>query len=89
MKDSEGFLEDPERKRPPKIMRQYGVTVRFDWPTLQEIDQIALFEREDRAPLLRRIIIDKVKVYERNPQFKRFLKKLEEQKEQEQRKKNT
>jgi hypothetical protein len=36
-----------------------------------------LFEHEKRAALLRRIIIEKVQVYQRNPAYKRFVKQLE------------
>lgn len=61
----------------PKINHAINVTVRFDWDMLKQIDQIALFEKEKRAILLRRLIDDKVKVYEMNPAFKRFLKLLQ------------
>jgi len=56
-------------------------TIHIDWETRKELDIIALFERKKVGPLMRDIIIDKVKVYLRNPAYKRFKKQLEEEKE--------
>lgn len=64
------------------IMYPVEMNVRLDWETLSMLDKIALFEREKRATMARRIIVEKVQVYERNPAFKRFLKQLEQQKKQ-------
>jgi hypothetical protein len=65
--------------RPAKsIMYPYEVSVRFDANSLDALDRVAMFEREKRATMARRIIVEKLQVYERNPAFKRFLKQLEQ-----------
>jgi hypothetical protein len=38
---------------------------------------IAAFEHKKPATLARDILVEKIRVYERNPAFKRFLKQLE------------
>jgi hypothetical protein len=60
----------------------YEVSVRFDGDSLDLLDKVALYERDKRATMARRIIIEKLQVYERNPAFKRFLKQLEKQQNQ-------
>lgn len=59
------------------VQHEVGITVRLDWDTVKELEKIALFEHDKRAPLMRRIIVEKVQVYQRNPAYKRFLKQLE------------
>lgn len=58
-------------------------SVRFDWDSLKMLETVALFEREKPATMIRRIVVEKLQVYERNPAFKRFLKELERRKENE------
>lgn len=62
------------------ITYPYEVSVRFDGDTLDLLDKVAMFERDKRATMARRIIVEKLQVYERNPAFKRFLKQLEQNK---------
>jgi hypothetical protein len=47
---------------------------------LDALDVIALFEKERRATLIRNMLIEKIRVYERNPAFKRFKMQLEQRK---------
>lgn len=56
------------------VSHNIGITIRLDWESRKELENIALFEREKIAVLLRRIIIEKMQVYQRNPAYKRFLK---------------
>lgn len=63
-------------KIPPSMKHEVGVTVRLDWTSLRQLNDISLYEREKRAVVLRRIVVDKIKVYECNPAFKRFQKSL-------------
>ena len=44
---------------------------------MQELDRISLYERQKRAVLIRNIVIEKTKVYDHNPAYKRFLKDLD------------
>lgn len=67
----------------PKAEHRIGITIRVDYESLVKIDKIALFEHEDRAVWGRRMLMEKIQVYERNPAFKRFLKQLEEAKKDE------
>lgn len=50
---------------------------RIDWETMNEIDDIALFDRKKPATWLRDLIVDAVKRYQRNPQYKKFKRDLE------------
>lgn len=61
----------------PSMRHEAGVTVRLDFESLKELNSISLYEREKRAIVLRKIIIDKIKVYSQNPAYKRFKKDLE------------
>jgi len=70
-------LKEANFSAPPKVKHNVGVTVWLDWALVKELERIALFEHEKRAALLRRIIIEKVQVYQRNPAYKRFVKQLE------------
>jgi hypothetical protein len=63
-------------------------SVRFDWDSLKMLETVALFEREKPATMIRRIVVEKLQVYERNPAFKRFLKELERRKENEKSRQN-
>lgn len=66
-----------ENKSTASVKHEVGVTVRLDWNSLRQLDDIALYEREKRAPMMRRILVEKIKVYEHNPAFKRYQKSLE------------
>jgi hypothetical protein len=50
---------------------------------LKKLETISLFEKEKRASMCRRILVEKIQVYERNPAYKRFLKQLEDVKKRE------
>jgi len=54
------------------------VATRIDELTWKELDDIALFDRKKVATWLRDLIVDAVKRYQRNPQYKRFQRELEE-----------
>lgn len=54
---------------------------KVDLETLDALDDIALYEKMARATLVRNILIEKMRVYERNPAFKRFKALLEQQRE--------
>jgi len=69
-------MSEERKKDVPTVKHNIGVTVWLDWETVKELNKIALFEREKRAPLCRRIIVEKIQVYRRNPAYKRFLKQL-------------
>jgi len=56
------------------VSHNIGITIRLDWESRKELESISLFEREKIAVLLRRIIIEKMQVYQRNPAYKRFLR---------------
>ena len=68
---------------PEKAKQNIGITVWVDWQTRQDLDLIAAYERMKRAPLMRMIIVEKIKVYKRNPAYKRFLKQLQRTQEAE------
>ena len=56
------------------------LATKVDWETIRELEDIALYEKKRRATLVRDIILEKVRVYSRNPAYKRFKKQLEEAK---------
>lgn len=62
---------------PEKSLLSFGLTVWVDSQTVHDLDLIATFERDQRGPVMRRILIEKIRVYQRNPAFKRFLKQLQ------------
>jgi len=66
------------RRREKRTVR-YPVVfgTRIDWETMREIDDIALFDRKKPAAWLRDLIVDAVKRYQRNPQYKKFKRDLE------------
>jgi hypothetical protein len=51
--------------------------VKIDWDIRKKLHLIAAFEHKKPATLARDILVEKIRVYERNPAFKRFLKQLE------------
>lgn len=60
-----------------EVEHNIGITLRLDWDSIMGLRRIAAFEKEKVAVLCRRIIVEKMQVYERNPAYKRFLKQLE------------
>jgi hypothetical protein len=56
-----------------------NLSVKIDWDIRKKLHLIAAFEHKKPATLARDILIEKIRVYERNPAFKRFLKQLEAQ----------
>lgn len=59
-----------------KTKHSIGITVRVDPQTLSEMDEIASFEKIDRAVWARKILMEKIQVYKRNPKFKFFLRTI-------------
>ena len=53
------------------------VSTRVDWETYKEMQDIAFFERKKPATWIRDLIVDAVRRYQRNPQYKRFKRDLE------------
>lgn len=68
---------------PEKAKQNIGLTVWADHRTCKDLELIAAYERMKRGPLMRMILIEKIKVYRRNPAFKRFLKQLRDMQEAE------
>ena len=58
---------------------RYPITVgvKVDPETREELDIIALFDRKKVGTWLRDLIVDAVKRYQRNPQYKKFKRDLE------------
>jgi hypothetical protein len=54
-----------------------NLSVKIDWDIRKKLHLIAAFEHKKPATLARDILVEKIRVYERNPAFKRFLKQLE------------
>lgn len=52
-------------------------TVRIDAEMEKKLGKIALFEKSKPGTLMRQWTHDKIRVYYRNPEFKRWLKMLE------------
>lgn len=50
------------------------VSLRIDEETAKEVKKIALYERAKPGTLMRMWVQDKVRVYRRNPDYKRWLK---------------
>jgi hypothetical protein len=72
-------LSEPASARSTRIRKTkhcIGITVRVDPQTLLEIDEIAFFEKIDRAVWIRKILMEKIQVYKRNPKFKFFLRTM-------------
>jgi len=65
-----------------KPKQSIGVTVWVDWQTARDLNLIAAYERMKRGPVCRMILVEKIKTYQRNPAFKRFLKQLRTVKEE-------
>ena len=57
----------------------YNVTksVRIDEEMAKRLEKIGLYEKARPGTLLRMWVHDKIQVYYRNPNFKRWLKRLE------------
>jgi len=53
------------------------LSVKMDWETRKAIDKIALFEKKKPSTWARDVLLERVRTYERNPQFKKFLRQLE------------
>lgn len=69
---------------PEKAKQSCGMTVWVDYRTMKDLDLIAAYERMKRGPLMRMILVEKIKVYKRNPAYKRFLKQLQRTQEEKQ-----
>jgi hypothetical protein len=73
---------------PKKVRQMMGMTIWTDWQTMKDLDLIAAYERKKRGPLMRDILVEKIRVYQRNPAFKRFLLQLREAKKHEEKEKD-
>ncbi len=73
----EKAIETNSLEVPEKPIQNIGLTVWVDWKTSKDLDLIAAYERMKRGPLMRMIMVEKIKVYKRNPAYKRFLKGLQ------------
>lgn len=62
-------------KRPIRFPITVGVKI--DWETRKELDIIAFFDRKKVGTWIRDLIVDAVKRYQRNPQYKKFKRELE------------
>jgi hypothetical protein len=67
---------------PKKARMTCGFTVWCDYPTLKDLDIVAAYEHMDRGPLVRMVLVDKIRCYKRNPAFKRFLVQLRQAEEE-------
>jgi len=54
------------------------LSVKMDWDTRKTIDKIALFEKKKPSTWARDVILERIRTYERNPQYKKFERQLEE-----------
>jgi len=61
---------------PEKAKKTCGTTIWMDYQTLKDLNLIAAYERMKRGPLMLMIIMEKIRTYQRNPMFKRFLLQL-------------
>ena len=66
-----------------KLLYPFGVSVKVDLDTLNELDLIAMFDRKKRATMIREWLIEKIRVYKRYPAYKSFLANLREMKKHE------
>jgi len=66
------------RRKRPSIRYPILVGAKIDYETREELDIIALFDRKKVGTWIRDLIVDAVKRYQRNPQYKRFKRELEE-----------
>ena len=76
-------IETANLPLPKKAKQEVGLTVWADHQTMKDLDLIAAYERKKRGPLMRDILVEKIRVYQRNPMFKRFLLQLREAKKHE------
>lgn len=65
-------------KIPVDSFIKYSVTmtVRLDEETARDLKPIALFERKRVGTLVRDILVEKVQVYSRRPEYKKWRKDL-------------
>lgn len=75
---------ETENLEVPQRSFEIPVTVWVDKEILHDVDLIAAYERMKRSPVCRMIIQEKIRVYKRNPSFKRFLKQLQKTQEEQQ-----
>jgi len=72
----EKAISTEELKVPKKERFTCGFSTWVDYSTLKDLDLIAAYEHMDRGPLVRMVLVDKIRCYKRNPAFKRFLLQL-------------
>jgi hypothetical protein len=82
----EKAIETADLPLPKKAKQDVGMTVWVDYQTMKDLDLIAAYERMKRGPLMRMVLVEKIKTYQRNPAFKRFLLQLREAKKHEEKK---
>jgi len=73
----EKAIETENLDIPDTTKQTCGLTVWVDYHTMKDLELIAAYERMKRGPLMRMIMVEKIKVYKRNPAFKRFLTQLQ------------
>jgi len=84
----EKAIETFDLPLPKKAKQEIGMTVWADWQTCKDLELIAAYERMKRGPVMRMILIEKIRVYKQNPAFKRFLVQLREVKKHEEKEKD-
>lgn len=70
-------MPEPENSAVKTVQYPLNLSVKIDWDIRKKLFLIAAFEHKKPATLARDILVEKIRVYERNPAFKRFLKQLE------------
>ena len=80
VKENMDAVEVPGRGR-----MTIGCTIWMDFDMYKELGLVAAYERKKRGPLMRDIVVEKLRCYERNPAFKAFLKKLRDMEEEKKR----
>jgi hypothetical protein len=70
-------VSELENSAVKSVQYPLNLSVKIDWDIRNKLDLIAAFEHKKPATLARDILVEKIRVYERNPAFKRFLKQLE------------
>lgn len=69
------------RTKPKPVHFPCQLATKVDWETIRELDDIAFYERKKRGTLVRDIILEKIRVYQRNPAYKRYKRDLKERNE--------
>ncbi len=60
-----------------EVLYPKSLVIRIDEDSLRELDVIAVFEKVSRCALARQILIEKIQVYNRRPDYKAYRKKMD------------